>query len=163
MLPFFLYDTVRGIGYGGQGVRGMEQSRLGRATVRHVLLRRGLRREETAGNQNRAESRQHWRKRGKGQRRGGWSKRGRERTGPVPSVISEGNAKGAARTHAHTQKRARRQNRPSMASTAAEGPPWSPSPAPQMPRIPHETISSYDHKGHGALQNQGANTGARRA
>lgn len=46
---------------------------------------------------------------------------------PVPSVISEGNAKGAARTHAHTQKRARRQNRPSMASTAAEGTPGAPA------------------------------------
>lgn len=46
---------------------------------------------------------------------------------PVPSVISEGNAKGAARTHAHTQKRARRQNRPSMASTAAEGSPGAPA------------------------------------
>lgn len=53
---------------------------------------------------------------------------------PVPSVISEGNAKGAARTHAHTQKRARRQNRPSMASTAAEGPPGAPAQPHGCPR-----------------------------
>lgn len=79
---------------------------------------------------------------------------------PVPSVISEGNAKGAARTHAHTQKRVRRQNRPSMASTAAEGPPGAPA---QSHRCPVILISSYDHKGHGTLQNQRANMGVRRA
>lgn len=54
---------------------------------------------------------------------------------PVPSVISEGNAKGAARTHAHTQKRVRRQNRPSMASTAAEGPPGAPAQPHRCPVI----------------------------
>lgn len=66
---------------------------------------------------------------------------------PVPSVISEGNAKGAARTHAHTQKRARRQNSPSMASTAAEGP-LEPQPGPTETPYPHEAASSHDHKGH---------------
>lgn len=162
-MPFFLYDTVRGIGYGGQGVRGMEQSRLGRATVRHVSLRRGRRREETAGNQNRAESRQHWRKRGKGQRRGGWSKRGRERTGLyLVSFPKETLRAQPGHTHTHRRERDVRTGLPWPAQLL-RAPPWSPSPAPQMPRIPHETISSYDHKGHGALQNQGANMGARRA
>lgn len=71
---------------------------------------------------------------------------GQGRMVPVPSVISEGNAKGAARTHAHTQKRARRQNRPSMAAQLLRGP-LEPQPSPTDAPHPHRTASSEDHRG----------------
>lgn len=67
---------------------------------------------------------------------------------PVPSVISEGNAKGAARTHAHTQKRARRQNRTVLPWPAQllRGP-LEPHPGPTHTPYSHEAASNHDHKG----------------